>query len=83
MIEKEAVTSLLDYSIVSYQDDQECETHQISRKLAQHLELDFEEPDEDWAPTTRPEISVYVNVENLLARKWVSKIASSLLEIYK
>jgi len=82
VIEKEAVTSLLDYSIVSYQDDQECETHQISRKLAQHLELNFEEPDEDWAPTTRPEISVYVNVENLLARKWVSKIASSLLEIY-
>lgn len=83
VIEKHAVESLVDSSVVSYHDGQECETHEASRKLAKHLDLDFEEDfNSDWVPVTRPEIIVYVNVENLLSRKWISNIATSLLEIY-
>jgi len=79
------VEFLIIHSVVSYHDDQECEMHQSSRKLAKHLDLELEvDFDEDFGPgtPTYPKTIVYVNVENLLIRKWISKITSSLLEIY-
>ena len=48
--------------------------------MAQYLDVDFE--DDDWLPATPTETILYVNLESLSARKWISNITSSILDVY-
>ena len=52
--------------------------------MARNLDLEFQDDDEeDWANSVLPQdTTLYINIKNLLERKWVSNIADRTLEVY-
>lgn len=82
-IENKALDVLQNYCVCSHvSDEPNCNENQMARKLAKYLDVDFEEEEDSIDELPTKEILLYVNRENLLSRKWVANIVTSLLDIY-
>ena len=81
-IEKKGLEYLVSNCVISMQSDEaQSEEQQKAKKIALHMDLEFEEEDEN---LLMPDCEIYlsVNLDNALKKKWVTSIATSLLGIY-
>ncbi|KAK4022407.1 hypothetical protein OUZ56_007876 [Daphnia magna] len=82
VVEKQVLDYLIDNQVLSQQSDEpNSSEQQMAKRIAHHLDVDSDE-DEHWADRPAIETFLYVNIGNALSHKWITKIATKLLNIY-
>jgi len=82
-VEQNTLERLFQRSVASlHSSEMDSEEQAKAKRLARHLDIDFEEEgDWDYEPQS-VELSLFVNIPNVILRKWVVGITNSLLEVY-
>jgi len=86
-IEEMPIDRLARHSVASLQSSEtNSEEQQKALRIARHLDIDYEDEDDDdyWPLPTHSsqDVSLYVTISNAISRKWVAEIAESLINIY-
>lgn len=78
----DALELLFSNCVLSQQsDDSNSHEQQMAKKIANNLDIDFEEED-DYLFLPETEEYLYVNVSQAFSRRWVSSITNKILDIY-
>ena len=82
-VEQNTLERLFQRSVASiHSSEMDSEEQAKAKRLARHLDIDFEEEgDWDYEPQS-VELPLFVNIPNVISRKWVVGITNSLLEVY-
>lgn len=82
-VEQNTLERLFQRSLASlHSGEMDSEEQAKAKRLARHLDIDFEEEgDWDYSPQA-VELPLFVNIPNVISRKWVVGVTNSLLEVY-
>lgn len=82
-VEQNILERLFQRSVASiHSSEMDSEEEAKAKRLARHLDIDFEEEGYmDYAPQS-VELPLFVNIPNFISRKWVVGITNSLLDVY-